>query len=365
MSDRDERQPIARVDHRSPPPDAVRREPYFECTYFFVSGASVDLLVTMTFLGRVDGRATAKLPAARVIALARTADGRWAGGIEEVPPDAVVVPPRRNDFAMGASALRFVAGAYALDVQVDAGRIAAHLRLRPLGDPAVGRSVRTGAPQWMRWVAAPRLAANGEITIAGETHPIARASAYYDRTCGAFSWGGDFAWEWGLVLGSDDAPWTIAYSRISDRARLRRRSQTILLWRAGVCVATFLEDEMTVLESGFVRGGARLRVPPLPSASAPTTSADVPFELVAHGRNELGHVALRFFIRDFAEIAIPNGRRDRGSTLLCEGSARAHVEGVIHGEHFQFDATGLLELNHAARAPRPVVPLGSGSSSTA
>lgn len=350
---------IARTDHVRISPELVQRVPgYKEWTYFYVSAGKVDLLLTLTFLGRFDVRAPerARLPAARVVALARCHDGRWTGGVEEIPQRAVKATPGLVDIAMGATDLTYRAGTYVLDAHVAPARIDARLRLRlpPLPTPMVGKSVRMGSAGPMQWIAVPRLTADGEIGVGDATHAIHDAPAYHDHNWGAFSWGGDFAWEWGLILAEGDAPWTVVYSRISDRARQQVRSQAILVWRTGEIVATFRDDEVVVRERGLVRGGARLRIPPVMSLVEPATTADVPLELSARGAGGSGTVALRFTTSDFAEIAIPNETAELGSTLLCEGAARARVEGTIHGESFAFDAPAVLELNHAARGPRPV-----------
>ena len=71
MSDRDDDHPISGADHLRLTPDRARRAPGFkEWTYFCVSTHEVALLLTFTFLGRVDVRNAPTLPAARVVALA-------------------------------------------------------------------------------------------------------------------------------------------------------------------------------------------------------------------------------------------------------------------------------------------------------
>lgn len=364
MKDGDERDLIARTDHLRISPELVRRVPgYKEWTYYFVSGQAVDLLLTLTFLDRFDVRAPQKadLPAARVVALARRHDGRWTGAVEEIPRSDVKATPGLIDVAMGATEVFYRDETYVIDAHVAAARIGARLRLhlQSLPTPMVGKSVRMGTAGPMNWIAVPRLSADGEIVVGDDTYAIRAAPAYHDHNWGAFSWGGDFAWEWGLILGAGNDPWTVVYSRISDRARQQVRSQAIILWRAGENVATFRDDEIDVHERGLVRGGARLRIPPVMKLVEPATTADVPLELSARAAGGSGSLSLRFTTSDFAEIAIPNETPELGSTLLCEGAARAHVEGTIHGETFAFDAAAVLELNHAARGPRP--PTASGA----
>ena len=350
--------PVTRTDHLRFSPARAERTPGFkEWTYFCVSTPDVDLLLTLTFLDRIDQTPTHAAPAARVIALARTRDGRWIGGVDEVPPSAVRATPGRVDVAMGACDLRFTAGAYALNARMISAPLEAHLRLRPLGLPAVGTSVRMGAAEPMRWIVVPRLEAHGEVILDSRCIEIHAAPAYHDHNWGAFSWGGDFAWEWGLVQAPRlQVPWTIIYSRISDRARQRVVSQAILVWRDDSYCRAFRDDEITVEESGLLRDGAKLRVPRGMSLVEPATTADVPRTLVARAESGTDRLEMRLRLLDFAEIALPNETLDLGTTLLCEARGDAEVKGVVRGERFALSAPAILELNHAAASPRPPSP---------
>lgn len=358
MTDRNDDDPIARTDHlRFSPALARRIHGFKEWTYFCVTSPDVDLLFTFTFLDRVDLPAQHQWPPARVVALARTRAGRWQGGVDEVPPSAVQAKPGRVDLAMGTNELHFKAGAYSLIARLASQPIEAHLRLRPLALPAVGTSVRMGTAEPMRWIVVPRLETNGVVTLGGDRYEIEGAPAYHDHNWGAFSWGGDFAWEWGLILAPNGAtPWTVIFSRISDRARQRVLSQAILVWRDDGQCRAFRDDEISVRESGLLRGGARLRVPRVMSLVEPATAADVPLELLVRAESGDDRVEVRFTSSDFAEIAMPNETRDLGSTLLCEVRAEAEVRGSIRGTSFALTAPAILELNHGAAGPRLPTP---------
>jgi hypothetical protein len=349
--------PIVHGDHLRFTPSLAQQEPSFkEWTYFCVSTPEVDLLFTFTFLGRVDQPATHAWPPSRVVALARMSDGRWVGGVDEMAPDAVRATPGRVDIAMGACELRFSAGAYVINARLTSAAIEAHLRLRPLGLPVVGTSVRMGAAEPMRWIAVPRLETHGEVVIDGRRFDVSGAPAYHDHNWGAFSWGGDFAWEWGLILPARmHLPWTVVFSRISDRARQRVLSQAILVWRDHAYCRAFRDDEITVKESGLLRDGARLRIPRVMSLVEPATTADVPRTLVARAESGDDRLELRLGMLDFAEIALPNETAELGTTLLCEARAEATVSGVIRGERFALQAPAILEMNHGAASPRTPV----------
>lgn len=359
MSDAREQHVLERTDHlRATPGRAPRASNFKEWTYFFVSSAQLDLMLTFAFLGRVDLRRDHPLPSARVIVLARTRDGRWSGSVEEVPPSAVRATPGRIDLTMGHNELAFRSGAYEIAAHAPGAGIDARLRLRPIMQPAIGTSVRMGAAEPMRWIVVPHLAASGDVRIAGSPCLLADAPAYHDHNWGAFSWGGDFAWEWGLVLASPAGgpPWTVVYSRICDRARQRVRSQALLVWRGSSFCRTFRDDEIVVRETGLLRGGAQLRVPPVMSLVEPGVTADVPGELVARASSESDEIEVRFICSDFAEIAVPNETAGLGSTLLCETAARAVVKGTFQGEQVVFSGPAVLELNHAAASDQPPRP---------
>jgi len=354
MSDHDP-DPIARADHlRLSPALTQRVQGFKEWTYFYVATPEIDLLFTFTFLDRIDVPHTDAWPAARVVALARTRDGRWTGGVDEVPPSAVRARPGRIDLAMGSSELRFTAGAYAISARLASCPIEVHLRLRPLGLPAVGTSVRMGIAEPMRWIVVPHLETHGEIVLDGDRYEVAAAPGYHDHNWGAFSWGGDFSWEWGLILTpSGERPWTIIYSRISDRARQRVLSQAILVWRDDAYCRAFRDEEIKVTESGLLRGGAKLRVPRVMSLVEPAMTADVPRELVARAESGADRIEIRLTPVDFAEVAVPSETEELGTTLLCEARAQAEVRGTIRGERLALKGPAILELNHSAASPRP------------
>ena len=87
--------------------------------------------------------------------------------------------------------------------------LGARLRFYPLARPAVASSVRLSGRERMRWLAVPRLAADGEITVSGRTFTLKNAPAYHDRNWGHFRWGEDYSWEWATILPTSlSVPWS-------------------------------------------------------------------------------------------------------------------------------------------------------------
>jgi hypothetical protein len=322
---------------------------YKEWTYFCVAAPEVDLLLTLGLTGRVGPRSKSDETVGRVIALARDSAGAWYGDADEIPCSAVDVAHGRIGVAMGVSRMRFRSGVYEVDARLASGEISANLRLRPLALPTLGTSVRLGACEPMRWVVVPRLAASGEIEVGGRRHRVESAAGYHDHNWGTFQWGADFAWEWATIPPARLAErWSFVFSRISDRARGRTLSQAILVWRGDESCRTFRDDEIEVLPSGLLRGGARLRVPRVMSIVEPGHTADVPRELTARATRGRDWIEVRLQLVDFAEIAVPNEGSALDTTLLCEARAQATIRGSIRGESVSACGPAVFELNQGA-----------------
>lgn len=334
---------IARCDHLRG--GSLSSAPgYKEWTYFYVAAQELELLLAFVLSER-RGPVGPGARTARLITLFRDREGEWDGGVDQIQPADVDARGGRIDLQMGESGLRFRNGAYEIRMQLEDRPLFAELRLRPKTLPAIGTSVRLGAAEPMRWVVVPRLEADGTLLRRGRRILLRAEPAYHDHNWGTFDWGGDFSWEWAAVIPSSEIPWTVVYSRIADRARLRVLSQTLLVWRHDAYARIFRDDEIAVEISGLSRGGPRLRIPRVMSLAIAGETADVPRHLCASAASEHDRIELQLSTEDYAQIAIPNEVGDLDATLLCETRATARVRGRVRGEALDFRAPAFLELN--------------------
>jgi hypothetical protein len=349
-----DRYPLARVVERC---DFWRRSPatvggrggHKEWTYFCILTDEVDLIVNLSIMDypAFPGSAPGRAEQARIALLARTPDGRWHGDVEMCDSNLVTLHAGRIDSRFGRSTLAFANGGYHLNAQLATRSVGARIALRPIARPAITRSVPLGLHEPMQWLVVPRLEATGEVVIGQVRYPFRSSAAYHDHNWGRFSWGEDFAWEWGVVLAGPTIPWSLVYYRITDRGRQQVISQGVLLWHGDRHCRTFRDRELDVCNSGLLRLGRCLRVPRIMSLAIPGTSADIPrrFEVEARGGDDALDIAV--VLENGAQIGVPNDTDD-GLTLISECRGQAHVSGRIRGDAVQFEGPSVVEFNRAA-----------------
>jgi hypothetical protein len=292
-----------------------------------VFGHNLEVLVNFSLMDRL-GERTRALDVAR-IALLVCEDGRWDGDVEEFRADDV-------DARSGSVAARF-------------GRnLRVALQARPSVAPAIASSVRLSAQGAMRWLVVPRLVASGVVQIGNRRHALGASLAYHDRNWGYFDWGGDFAWEWAAVLPEDgEVPWSLVYMRITDRARNRALSQSVIVWRNERPWKTFHGRDVEVREHGLRWQAQVLRVPRVMQLAAPGSAADAPASVSLRALSGHDVLEAELTFGNMAQIGIPNDRTS-GVTLLSETSGRAHVVGRLRGEPVDYQGRVLAERNHGA-----------------
>jgi hypothetical protein len=350
-------QPIDDLSHRLRTSDHWRRSPasaggqagHKEWTHFCVLGSGVDLLVNFSLMDGVQtgGGGGAEVP--RLAVLARDAGG-WVGGVARFEVDVVAVEGGAIDCRFGCNRLRFVDGLYELEIDLPDYGVAASLRFEPLVTPAMTNSVPLGRRESVKWLVVPHLVAHGEIAIAGRRHALLRAPAYHDHNWGPFRWGGDFSWEWAVVVPPNlSVPWTLVLTRLSDRAQHRAYSEGLLLWKGDTHWRTFRGDEVEFRASGFLRRKDVLRVPPVMWLAAPGRALDVPRVFRARGRGGRDAIELELELEDLGQIAIPSDADVHSTTVLSEVLGRGRLSGRVRGEAVDLDGPAIVELIRVVR----------------
>lgn len=311
-----------------------------EWMHFSVLSPDVDLLINFSL---VDDRHRREVPS--LVFLVRPREGPWDGWIER--PTLARVSGGGMALSMGESRVDFEGGEFRIEAKTSRRDLTATLCLRPVARPALTTSVPLGRGASMKWAVVPRLVADGELQVGDRRIELRAAPAYHDHNWGSFEWGGDFAWEWGIVLGEQNgSPCTVILQRITDRGRHRVVSQGMLVWRGGSHARTLHGGSVEFRNLGLRRAGGALRLPPVMSLVSPGSAADLPDRLEVRGRAGEDSLEVMLDIGEPVQIGVPDDR-GLGTTIVSETTARARVSGSISGESLSFEAPAIVEFNRA------------------
>ncbi len=331
--------------------DFVRRSPFSvggagahkEWQHFVVFGRDLDLLVNFSLSDDVRPMAPRGSEIPRVVVLSR--NGNWDGDVESFDPARCHIAGGTIDLRFGTNRLRFVDGAYHIEVKLDERPIEASLRLEPTTQPAAvpALSMLDGPP--LRWAVVPRLQVYGSARIGDRTYDLDGALAYHDHNWGHFLWGHDVSWDWGFVLPEDPAePWSATFVRLTNRARSIALAHTVLVWKHERLLGMFRETEVQVeLDPRPLRPHRIFRVPRAMALAACEQACDVPAGIRFEGRNGGGMVECNARCEQVSQVLIPRETR-LGVTIFNEVFANTEVRGRLHGESFAFRGRSILEF---------------------
>lgn len=313
-----------------------------EWTHFSIMAPEFDLLANFNLTSR-----GAAPPSPRLALLFRDAGG-WEGDAPAFRLEETSIADGSPDVVMGPHYVRFVDGHYLLKLDLRARGIAAELDLRPVAFPLVAHGIPLSASDTFSWAVAPRLLASGTVSARGRRYEVRDAPAYHDRNWGRFAWGGGCAWEWATLLPADPAiPWSLVFSRITDRRMGKTLSQSLLVWRSEKLVRKFYGPDLNVGRRGVLSSARPLRIPRVAALALPGSAADAPryLDVVASAYGDTLKIQCAF--EDFAQVVFPNDRFP-GLTALSESPGRARISGCIGDIAIDFEARAQAEFNHAA-----------------
>jgi len=317
-----------------------------EWLHFVVHTPDVDLLVNFSLVDDVRPEARPGAEVARIVVLTRTRGGSWDGAVERFAPREVSVRGGEVDLRFGANAVRFRDGAFELRVALRERPISIALRMKPLVMPAHFNNVRLeAADRPIHWILLPRLEAEGEACIAGETFRFRGAPAYHDHDWGHFHWGRDFAWEWGYSLPTESSnPWSLVFVRMSDRGRHRAYTQALFLWKGARHQRIFRDHELSIASQGFLRVPRVFKLPPVMSLLSPGSAADVPARLEVSAQGRSDEVSFVFESEDVGQVCIPDDVDDDGVTTINEVTGQLRLEGRVRGETVRIESWAMFEF---------------------
>ena len=337
---------VTRLDWFRRSPFAVGgRGGHKEWHHFCVLAPGLDLLVNFSFCDDVRPTAARGTELARLTVLVRDATGTWDGDVIAFPPDAVRVVGGGIDVELGRNHLRFVDGAYDVEVALPGRALTAKLRLEPRTAPAFAPNIPLPDGPPLHWVLMPRLHASGRIAWGKHVTEFDDGMAYHDHNWGHFLWGHRFSWIWGFALPDDPAsPWSLAFVRLMDRARTAVLAQGLFLWRGERQHRVFRDADVALTcDVRCLRGRPVLKVPRVMGLLAPDVLSDVPrrVEMTAEADGDV--LAWRFDAADGVQVVLPSDT-DMGVTIINEVAGRLRLEGFVGGERVTMDGRAVCEF---------------------
>jgi hypothetical protein len=335
---------LARGDFLRAPVLANARPEYFkEWHHFVVHRPGWRLLVNFSLTNESPaGRPPRLVP--RVVVIAH--DDRWAGTIERFTDGDLAVSADLGTLVIGRNRMTVGADGYQVVIDMPKAAIQGELRLTPASRPFVVNNQPVGQGR-LSWLFVPRLRADGWFRVGGADHRLKGEPAYHDHNWGRFRWGDDFSWEWSSILPTDtDAPWSLVFTRVTDRRRLRTLFQGLFVWHHDEPAAMFRDAALRVRWSGLLARPPDCTLPPPMRLVLGGAAADVPdlIEITAVRAGDA--LRVQFHPRSYARIALPSEVHLDRSVVLSETSGTARVSGSIGGADLDLTGVGVFELLH-------------------
>lgn len=315
-----------------------------EWQHFLVHTKAIHLLINFNLLDDrwAPGQRTSE--AARIIVMVRTADG-WDGDVERFDDAEVEIRPGRLEARMGPNTLRFSHGHYHLSATLRRRPISAEISLEPVTAPLLANNRPLSHQRMMSWLIVPRLLCRGTVRVGDVCFSVDEALAYHDHNWGWFSWGEDFAWEWGAAQPDEETcPWGIVFARTTDLGRRTLRGQGLFLWRAASFYRVFRDLELEVRTEGRVPTETPLKLPRIMTLLSPGGAHDLPEHLHVRARGDGDELDLTFVAEDVAQLIIPSEHDLHGITVLNEVSGRTIARGRVRGETVDMEGPSVFEF---------------------
>jgi hypothetical protein len=341
MSEEAVEQVIDRVDgvRSSPVPVGAGASWEKEWFHFAILGQREDTILNLSFGGDARPAAAPGERVARTILLVH--DHGWFGGIESTPERDIEIGPGLR-VQLGNNVVRFEGGRFILSAALEGRPASLYLMARPLTRPLLVEGDR--AARQSGWAVIPRLVGRGSVVAGRRVHRLEEALIYHDHNWGRWRWGDDLSWEWGFGLPDDPSvPWSLVFSRTSDRARGLTSSLRLLAWNGESMIRRFDSAEIRITPEGQARSIQVPKVPPPMAMLAPELTTEVPERLHVEADSGDDRLALDFKIEAIVQILVPN-ERDLGVTVINETVGRVRADGRIAGETVRMDGRGHIEF---------------------
>jgi hypothetical protein len=330
---------------RTPVLAGARPDAFKEWHHYLVQAPDLRILVNFSLMTEtVAGRPPELVP--RVIVIVH--DGRWTGTVARFAPTDVDVSADLCGLRIGGCRMRVASDGLHVVLDLPDRHVGGELRFTPGDRPQLGRvnNQPVGAGR-ISWLFVPRLRAAGWLRVGGVEHRLDGDVAYHDHNWGYFRWGDDFGWEWGSLLPTDPAdPWSVVFTRTTDRRRLRCLSQALYVWHHDEPATMFRDGMIAMRSSGLLGRGPDCTLPPPMRLVLGGEATDVPavVEITAAAAGDTLRAVFR--PQSHARLAQPSELCLDRSVVLSEISGAARITGSIGGREVDTVAAGVIEQLH-------------------
>ncbi|MCW2901060.1 MAG: hypothetical protein JWO67_3325 [Streptosporangiaceae bacterium] len=335
---------LARCDFlRAPVLATARPEGYKEWHHFAVHRPGWRLLVNFSLTNEpLPDRPLRLVP--RVIVIIH--QERWSGVVERFTDANLHVSADLGSVTVGRHSMRIRPDGYRITIDSPDRGIGGELHLTPVSRPFVVTNQPAGTGR-LSWLLVPRLRATGWFRAGGVEHRLTDEPAYHDHNWGRFRWGEDFGWEWSSILPSNSGdPWSLVFTRVTDRRRLHSFYQALFVWRHHELVAVYRDAAVRAHSHGLLARPPDCTLPPPMRLVLGGEACDVPESVEITGTRSGETVRAEFRPVSYARLAQPSEVDLDRSVVLCETSGTAYVRGVVDGEELDFTGDGVFEWLH-------------------
>jgi hypothetical protein len=284
--------------------------------------------------------------AARVLTAIREQDRGWHGDIDTIPGGELGLERHCIDMRMGSTVLSFDGTAYHLRVANRRGTIEGELAFRPLAAPLMMRNNTPVGRGHINWLVVPRLTVDGRLRIEDRAYQVEGSQGYHDHNWGSWSWGDDFAWEWGFAIGEatdSESSRALVFDRTTDRSRLAVKELTMALWEDDALSRVFSRREISVRAEGFLRCGRLLKLPRIMALIEPQRTHDIPEVFHMNARADSDHLEAEFRAEHAMQVVVPNDV-DLQNTIINEVIGRFTAHGRVKGQPVTFSGLSFFEF---------------------
>ncbi|MGH4009208.1 MAG: hypothetical protein ACRDTH_13815 [Pseudonocardiaceae bacterium] len=323
----------------------ARPDGFKEWHHHLLQGPGWRLLINFSVTNEtLGGRSPRLVP--RVIVIAH--DRRWTGVAEQFDETDLDISADVCTVAIGSNRMLIAPDGYQVLIDLPDRGITGALKLTPVGPPSITRvnNQPVGAGQ-ISWLFVPRLRADGWFRLGDRHYHAERCPAYHDHNWGHFHWGDDFSWEWGSMLPTRrDDPWSLVFTRKTDRRRLRCLSQALYLWHHDELAAMFRDAAVRMRSVGLLGRRPDCTLPPVMRLVLGGESSDVPGSIEITASSSAGSVQAMFRPESYVRLAQPSELALDRAVVLSEISGAAQISGSVHGCPIEATGAGVFELLH-------------------
>lgn len=328
---------------RVPPPDPAR---YSEWHHFNFNDDANGLygIFNLALSGDVTDPELSRAGVSLVV----SEKGRWRGTMNLHGTEEAVFEPGAIDLRVGASAVRWVDGRYAVKGTLKDGSVRIDAAWTPQAEGVrvdnIGGLVST--------FILPRLVVEGTLVVDGRQYRLEGATGYHDHNWGHWTWGRDMGWDWGYLIESprdaaaapgDRAALSIVFGQVTDASRASAQSDLVLvIWVGGRCTQVFLDDAVRISTGGELSASSVPRVPGV-LALLEGRRRPVPRRLEIRAEDGDDWIEVSMEAEHALQFLIPHTGGE-GTTSVSELVGRYSVKGVLDGDPVDFSYIGFAEL---------------------